>query len=155
MKKTSRNLWTDGRIGRLNKSLHFSKMSVNQLTQSLANSLEQSQRDVAIDNVFKWIKAQKSIEEVDLLKLWQGIWYCYWLADKQGYQDSLVTIFTECLVSMKEQNAMLYLKTFYETLAKNWPNLDKHRYIIITYLSLELQNTCLLSVNLQIKVLSF
>jgi hypothetical protein len=102
-------------------------MNVNKLAQSLANSVSQNDRDVGIENTMKFIVSQKEISEIDFAKLWQGLYYCYWLADKQMYQDDICDTFGDTLLAMQPKNALLYLKTFYANILSNWVNLDKHR----------------------------
>lgn len=110
-------------------------MGVNKLTQKLANSLSQEQRDEAIEQVMNYICSKKEISFIDLQKLWQGLYYCYWLADKQIYQDDVANIYSGALNKVQNTEiAFIYLQTFYETLMKNWKNLDKHR--IAKYMTL-------------------
>lgn len=51
-------------------------MGVNTLTQKLANSLSQEQRDEAIQQVMNFITSKKEIQLIDMQKLWQGLYYC-------------------------------------------------------------------------------
>eukprot|EP01080_Neovahlkampfia_damariscottae_P004241 gene4241-7578_t len=108
-------------------------MSVNKITQLLA-SVDQDDRDKALQKLQKVFREKKPLTKTDFQKLWQGIYYCYWLADRQAYQDEMGIFVASLLQELDEEYFFLYLSTFYEIMIEKYPKLDKHR--VSKYLSL-------------------
>jgi Nucleolar protein,Nop52 len=54
-------------------------------SRALASN-SRKQRDVALFALKQWLGARSSVEETDLLKLWKGLFYAMWHADKAPVQ---------------------------------------------------------------------
>ena len=49
-------------------------------------SNSKAQRDAALDALGRWLAAREVVEESDLLKVWKGMFYALWHADKAPVQ---------------------------------------------------------------------
>jgi len=49
-------------------------------------SNSKAQRDAALDALARWLAAREVVEESDLLKVWKGMFYALWHADKAPVQ---------------------------------------------------------------------
>lgn len=52
---------------------------------SLAKRLADNNKRVrvkAIELVRRWLSSGREISELDMLKLWKGLYYCFWMSDK-------------------------------------------------------------------------
>jgi hypothetical protein len=54
-------------------------------SRALASN-SRKQRDIALFALKQWLGARSSVEETDLLKLWKGLFYAMWHADKAPVQ---------------------------------------------------------------------
>ncbi len=68
-------------------------------------------------------------------KLWKGFFYCFWLSDKTDGQHKLAEIIAKFIFQLPADNksnvadssAFLFIRTFWETMGREWPNLDHLR----------------------------
>ena len=66
-------------------------MVVGDGSTSFAKALASGQkktRDAAMAALAAWLSARSSVEEADLLKVWKGMFYALWHADKAPVQAS-------------------------------------------------------------------
>lgn len=56
------------------KALFLLKYSAHQLTHAL--SLEKKTRDKAIRSLRKFLSTGSNLDEIELIKLWKGLFYC-------------------------------------------------------------------------------
>lgn len=72
--------------------------------------------------------------EIEFGQLWQGIFWMYWLTDKELVQEKTADNIANIIHLIDNENAIiLWLKTFFSTLHHTWIKLDKHRYDIFLY----------------------
>jgi len=64
----------------------------------------------------------------DFLKLWKGLYYCFWLQDKPLLQEELVDNITKLIDSIRDKNQkLLFIEAFYEEVGKEWKSVDQWR----------------------------
>lgn len=71
----------------------------------------------------------------ELLKLWKGFFYCFWLSDKTEGQFALAELIAKLVHNLpfekkddfSESGAALFLRSFWETMGREWPRLDRLR----------------------------
>lgn len=71
----------------------------------------------------------------EFLKLWKGFFYCFWLSDKPEGQHKLAEIISKFVHELSvdnkeffaESSAFLFLRTFWETMGREWAGLDHFR----------------------------
>ncbi|KAL0784777.1 hypothetical protein Bca101_001022 [Brassica carinata] len=70
------------------------------LIKNLA-SCKQTIRDRSLRTVLRtWLPEQTSIPDESMKKLWQGLFYCLWHADKSLYQSELIDRLAAALQSL-------------------------------------------------------
>jgi hypothetical protein len=97
--------------------------------------LEVVTREEALQEARNWLQEKQYHDEShdelekEFMQLWQGIFYFYWLTDKEAVQEVAAQNIASMLHLLEDENAIiLFLKTFFETLHPTWIKLDKHRY---------------------------
>jgi hypothetical protein len=114
----------------------------------LAKSLvhpEKEIRDATIVSLKQYLTNLEQVDEVEMLKLWKALFYCYWLVDKQPIQQELAENLS-CLISSsssivwtgsspsvpavealkKNEMILCYIKCFFLILLREWSYLDFH-----------------------------
>ena len=69
------------------------------------------------------------------MKLWKGFFYCFWLSDKTEGQFVLAEMIAKLVHNLPAENdsgfaesgAALFLRSFWETMGREWPCLDRLR----------------------------
>jgi hypothetical protein len=113
------------------------------ITKELVSSTNSEIRENALVSAQLWIESthfermdQKEME-MSFLRLWQGLFYSYWLTDGLEKQYQVAVIISEMIQLFNEKQkeaSLLFMKTFYQTLIETWSKLDKHR--VAKYMSL-------------------
>jgi ribosomal RNA-processing protein 1 len=68
------------------------------------------------------------MSELDMLKLWKALYFCMWLADKQEVQTELARAFAKMVDVFKtEELSLLFLRSFFIIMIREWSSLDSHR----------------------------
>lgn len=109
-------------------------------------STEKRIRDGAVRSLTAYLSANgaHTIGELELRKLWQGLFYCFWMSDKPLVQQRLAGDLA-ALVLVRPSNSsdgkageeggmteraeggLAFLEAFWDTLVAEWAGLDKHR----------------------------
>jgi hypothetical protein len=99
-------------------------------------------RDATILSLKQYLTNLETVEELEMLKLWKALYYCYWLADKQAIQQELAEnlsslIFSSSVSSSSTTTAaealknnemiLCYIKCFFHIILREWSYLDIHR----------------------------
>jgi ribosomal RNA-processing protein 1 len=96
-------------------------------TRKLAHT-EKKERDRAVRFVAKWLAHQPDASEADLRKLWQGLFFCLWHADKLLVQAEVATNLASLTHSGGTVEAgMRYLSAALWTVQQRWQTVDKYR----------------------------
>ncbi|KAL9965525.1 hypothetical protein ACROYT_G029334 [Oculina patagonica] len=112
---------------------HFAK--------KLANN-EKIIRDKAVNKLRAWIRSRPKdgpgFSEVDLLKIWKGLFYCMWMSDKPLIQEELALNISQLELSFRnEKSATLFIKAFFKTMQREWHGIDRLRldkfYLLIRF----------------------
>jgi len=102
-----------------------------QFAQKLAAN-EKSDRDKAIKKLNKWLKTRSTssnpFQEEELLRIWKGLFYCYWMSDKPLIQEELaVNIASMIDAFCHTETSLLFIQTFLKTMGREWFGIDKWR----------------------------
>eukprot|EP01103_Thecamoeba_quadrilineata_P007288 TRINITY_DN1712_c0_g1_i1.p1 TRINITY_DN1712_c0_g1~~TRINITY_DN1712_c0_g1_i1.p1 ORF type:complete len:449 (-),score=113.53 TRINITY_DN1712_c0_g1_i1:15-1319(-) len=99
------------------------------LVSTLAKKLAHT--DLTIRNrnlkvLTKWFsKKTDLLEENHLLSIWKGLYYCMWMSDKPLVQHDLATQLSKLMnVFPLPQNSLLYVRTFFLTMMREWIHID-------------------------------
>ena len=97
--------------------------------KNLANS-DKKQRNEALVEAENYLIRNPNLTEIEYLRLWKGIHYCYWMADTRQLQAQYATEITTIIFKLNIKAVTPFLSTFWSTIAREWYNIDAHRYFI-------------------------
>ncbi|GAA5961840.1 hypothetical protein JCM3765_004092 [Sporobolomyces pararoseus] len=152
-KKIKRSTSTSGGVPPLGKFLASSEKpirdkAVASLTKFLsAGKLplkgEEEEEELLVGDL-DWEKEWKPdsrLEELEMAKLWKGIYYCFWMSDKPLVQQALAQTLADLTLVVRpkstkpEKNGrvervkstLAFLKGFWSTVCREWVGLDRLR----------------------------
>lgn len=103
----------------------------SQLGRSLIKQLaccNKATRDKALRLLFKtWLPSQSQLSDDDMKKLWKGLFYCVWHADKVPVQAELVDRLSSLLQVLDLGLSEHYLSAFFLTMRREWSGIDALR----------------------------
>lgn len=92
-------------------------------------------RDRAITSLRTYLSRNTPFTPLDLLKLHKGLFYSMWSADKPKYQQALARdLASLTTVFSTDANTLLYIRTFWETIAREWTGIEALRMDKFLYL---------------------
>lgn len=118
---------------------------LTQLARTLVDP-EKSVRDDGISKFTKYANKLKDVTDLHMLKLWKALYYCLWLTDKDHIQREVSSMITKLLHAFKTSELkVLYVKTFYVTILREWSLVDQYRanklYVLMRLMLSELFDT--------------
>jgi len=85
-------------------------------------------REKAIKKFRKWIQGSfRSRTELDMLRLWKGLHYCFWMSDKPLLQEELAENISNIIHCFDPERALMFFKCFLVTLGREWIGIDRWR----------------------------
>ncbi|CAO3654790.1 unnamed protein product [Mucor hiemalis] len=88
---------------------------------------EKKTRDKAIRSLRKFLSTDSNMSEMELIKLWKGLFYCFWMSDKPLIQQELANDLGALVMNMPASNAIPFLKAFWQIHCQEWHGLDRIR----------------------------
>ncbi|KAI8148930.1 hypothetical protein BJV82DRAFT_590117 [Fennellomyces sp. T-0311] len=88
---------------------------------------EKKTRDKAVASLKRYISMGPELSKVDLLKLWKGLFYCFWMSDKPLVQQDLSEKLGSLVLDIPADNAIPFLEAFWEIHCSEWHGLDRIR----------------------------
>lgn len=74
-------------------------------------------------------KSVHPMKEEDLLRIWMGLFYAMWMSDKPVVQRELGESISKLIhTHSNPDNAILFIKTFYTTMHRQFPLIDRLRH---------------------------
>ncbi|XP_047943317.1 ribosomal RNA processing protein 1 homolog [Salvia hispanica] len=75
-----------------------------------------------------WLAAQsQQLSDSDFKKLWKGLFYCLWHADKTPNQVALIDRLISLFHSLQPAVSLEFFRGFLVTLRREWPGIDRLR----------------------------
>ncbi|KAI3472427.1 hypothetical protein Pfo_029548 [Paulownia fortunei] len=75
-----------------------------------------------------WLVSQsQQLSDSDIKKLWKGLFYCLWHADKTPNQLALINRLTSLFLSLQPSLSLEFFRGFLVTLRREWPGIDRLR----------------------------
>ncbi|OCL05110.1 nucleolar [Glonium stellatum] len=107
--------------------------------RQLASS-DKRTRDKALDSLRNFLSGRSRIEEIELLKLWKGLFYCMWMSDKPLIQQRLAVDLAALVDLLHAEVVLPFLDAFWKTMAREWNGIDvlrmdKFLFLIRQYLA--------------------
>eukprot|EP00941_MAST-03F_sp_MAST-3F-sp1_P005871 g5871.t1 len=87
-------------------------------------------RDKAVINLRKWLSQQDStsVSDMDFLKIWKALYYCFWMSDKTPIQQELAKTLVGLIGCFKEKEmSVRFVRAFYATMVREWGGIDRLR----------------------------
>eukprot|EP01117_Protostelium_nocturnum_P009588 TRINITY_DN341_c0_g1_i1.p1 TRINITY_DN341_c0_g1~~TRINITY_DN341_c0_g1_i1.p1 ORF type:complete len:469 (+),score=208.91 TRINITY_DN341_c0_g1_i1:500-1906(+) len=88
-------------------------------------SVDKTIRDRGVNNLSKWMIKKEEMTQVEFLKVWKALYYCYWLSDKPIVQFELADQLTDLVLKFEDnQKPIHFIQAFYATLKREWAGID-------------------------------
>lgn len=91
-------------------------------------------RDKAVQNLRSYLSNRKTFSQLELLKLWKGLFYCMWLSDKPRTQQALARDLAGLVEVLPQETFVPYMEAFWETMRREWMGIDVLRTDKFLYL---------------------
>lgn len=121
-----------------------------------SSAAEKSTRDSAIRSLSAFLThkaGEELLPPLEIAKLWQGIFYCFWMSDKERVQQALAQELSELIlavratkkvpapvvegfsdsvgeITVRARSGLTLLEGFWDTIIREWPGLDKWRWVL-------------------------
>lgn len=107
--------------------------------KQLASS-DKRTRDKALESLRTFLSGRSRIEEIELLKLWKGLFFCMWMSDKPLIQQRLAVDFAALVDTLHPEIVLPFLDAFWKTMAREWNGIDvlrmdKFLFLVRQYLA--------------------
>jgi ribosomal RNA-processing protein 1 len=108
--------------------------------RELASS-DRKTRDKALESLTLFLKARKDLSLLELLKVWRGLFFCFYHSDRPLTQQALARALSYSLVpSLPRESRLRFLRAFWITIGTEFHNLDrlrldKYLFLIRCYVS--------------------
>ncbi|KAJ5620044.1 hypothetical protein N7510_004028 [Penicillium lagena] len=95
--------------------------------RELASS-DRKTRDKALESLTLFLRSRTDLTLVDLLKLWKGLFFCFYHSDRPLTQQALARALSYSLVpSLPHQTVHRFLRAFWITIGRDFHSLDRLR----------------------------
>ncbi|KAK2841614.1 hypothetical protein FQN49_006083 [Arthroderma sp. PD_2] len=95
--------------------------------RELASS-EKKTRDKAVESLTAFLRSKRDLKLFDLLKVWKGLFFCFYHSDKPLTQQALARSLSYTLVPSLPENMVLpFLRAFWITMSRDFHSLDRLR----------------------------
>ncbi|AOW03793.1 nucleolar protein,Nop52-domain-containing protein [Yarrowia lipolytica] len=84
-------------------------------------------RDETLNSLKRFLGTPKAFGELELLKLWKGLFFSMWFSDRPRTQQRLADDMASLLLVVHETNYFTFLASFWKIMSAEWLALDKHR----------------------------
>ncbi|XP_073144317.1 uncharacterized protein [Henckelia pumila] len=85
-------------------------------------------RSQSLRLIQSWLASQPhQLSESDIKKLWKGLFYCIWHADKTPNQVALIDKLTSLFLSLQPSFSLEFFRGFLLTLRREWSGIDRLR----------------------------
>ncbi|CAM9618086.1 unnamed protein product, partial [Phaeothamnion confervicola] len=114
-------------------------------------SSDKAVRDATLSTLRLWLAARASgglLNDLDLQKVWRGLWFCMFMCDKLPVQVELGRTMGRLvhLFSRDHDDALRFIRAFFLTTRRDWGMLDGHRldkfYGLVRYFLRESLRLC-------------
>jgi len=86
-------------------------------------AIDKPSRDKAVRVLRNWLSKKADLTHFDYMKIWKGLYYCYWLSDKPFIQEELAVTLSQLILYIKP-TPFVFIKAFFDTIAREWPSID-------------------------------
>eukprot|EP00439_Symbiodinium_sp_Y106_P021937 s5410_g2.t1 len=86
-------------------------------------------RDRGFKRLKRWLVKHPELERLEYMKVWKGLYFAVWMADKRPVQQELAVNIALLLNDVPQEKRTLWIDTFWETMKVSWEKLDVHRTV--------------------------
>lgn len=91
-------------------------------------SVDKRARKEALDALRLYLQRTATFNELELLKLWKGFFYCMWMTANPLPQHRLAEDFSTLVTqTLAGPNVLPFIDAFWQTMAREWTNIDSLR----------------------------
>ncbi|CAN6451011.1 unnamed protein product [Victoria cruziana] len=87
-------------------------------------SVDKTTRGKAVRVLRSWLESQEDVPEEEMKRIWKGLFYCFWHADKQAFQIELADRLASIVAAVSLPLAALYFEWFIVTIRREWSGID-------------------------------
>ncbi|GLI61545.1 hypothetical protein VaNZ11_003936 [Volvox africanus] len=98
----------------------------SKLARALASNDFQT-REKGLYALKTWMLRKTDLNESDMIRIWKGLFYCFWHSDKAPVQAELAERLAAMLTQLPEQTAYLFFTAFMSTIRREWFGIDRLR----------------------------
>ncbi|XP_065210305.1 ribosomal RNA processing protein 1 homolog [Planococcus citri] len=88
-------------------------------------------RKRGISSLRKWFRklgSKKGVEEDDFVRIWNGLFYYFWMSDKPLVQEEAAECISSMMHNLENYEAvMYYIRGFFNSLVKQWDRISHYR----------------------------
>lgn len=84
-------------------------------------------REKGVHALTLWLTRKADLVEADLVKIWKGLFYCFWHSDKAPVQLELAERLAGILPQLPQEGAFLFFAVFIRTMRREWFGIDRLR----------------------------
>ncbi|KAJ2795713.1 hypothetical protein H4S07_006408, partial [Coemansia furcata] len=84
-------------------------------------------RDQAVAAIRVTLARKDEFTYMEMLRHWKALFYCFWLSDKPVVQQELSWELANLILVCKGSNNVSFVRAFWETMCREWFDIDKHR----------------------------
>ncbi|KAK9459954.1 nucleolar protein,Nop52-domain-containing protein [Lipomyces oligophaga] len=106
-----------------------------------ANKVARPTRESGVEQLSAFLKTDEEISELDMLKIWKGLYYTMWMTDRPKVQQAMANRLASLLLDCSLQvNTTRFLNAFWATITRDWRSIDvlridKYYLLIRRYVS--------------------
>ncbi|KAG8983682.1 hypothetical protein FRB93_007079 [Tulasnella sp. JGI-2019a] len=93
-------------------------------------SSDKAVRDKAFENLRLFLASRDGdlLDEKEMIKLWKGLFFCFWHSDKPLVQQALATDLAELMLNINSTpTSFQFLKGFWQMIVEQWTKIDHLR----------------------------
>ncbi|MCJ1400718.1 hypothetical protein MMC11_003926 [Xylographa trunciseda] len=94
--------------------------------KQLASS-DRPTREKALDSLRTYLTSSRPFTDLELLKLWKGLFFCMWHSDRPIPQQRLALALSHLLLPLPTTLFMPFLTAFWTTISREWTSIDALR----------------------------
>ncbi|MCJ1476000.1 hypothetical protein MMC13_004664 [Lambiella insularis] len=94
--------------------------------KQLASS-DRPTREKALDSLRTYLLSTRPFTDLELLKLWKGLFFCMWHSDRPIPQQRLALALSHLLLPLSTTLFLPFLTAFWTTISREWTSIDALR----------------------------
>ncbi|MCJ1284699.1 hypothetical protein MMC26_004035 [Xylographa opegraphella] len=94
--------------------------------KQLASS-DRPTREKALDSLRTYLTSSRTFTDLEILKLWKGLFFCMWHSDRPIPQQRLALALSQLLLPLPISLFIPFLRAFWTTMSREWTSIDALR----------------------------